>query len=253
MVRDSNWPSRGGRATMTAMRSHAEYCPIAKAAETLGDRWSLLIIRELLFDVGHFNELERNLPGISRSVLAERLRQLVSAGVVERSVGGDGRTTTYRLTRSGRELREVVHVLGDWAARWVIREPGPDELDPDLLMLWLSRHVNRRRLPLGRVVVEFELRDPARSRYWLVLERDGASLCRRHPGFESDLMVEADVATLYRVYMGRLALQEAIGRGEVRVDGPPRLVRAMPGWFGESRYAAAVRNGLRLRAMSLPA
>jgi len=238
---------------MAPMRSHAEYCPVAKAAETLGDRWSLLIIRELLFGVTHFNELERNLPGISRSVLAERLRQLVSAGVVERMVGPDGRTTAYRLTRAGSELREVVHVLGDWAARWVLRDPGPEELDPDLLMLWISRHVNQRRLPVERVVIEFALRDARRARYWLVLEPEGASLCVRHPGFDSDLTVEADVATLYRVYMGRLSLQEAISRGQVGIDGPPRLVRAVPGWFGESRYAEAVRDGLRIRATSMSA
>ncbi len=220
---------------------------MAKAAETLGDKWALLIVREMLYGVSRFNELERCLPGISRSVLAERLRQLARAGVIERSVAADGRMTTYRLTTAGRELGPVVQVLGEWAARWVLGDPGPSELDPDLLMLWISRHMNPDRFPDDRVVIEFELRSSRRPHYWLVLEPGAASLCLRHPGFEADLEVDADVAALYDVYLGRMTLADAERRGLVRFEGPSLLVRALPGWFAWSSFAPAVRDGLRRR------
>ena len=122
------------------------------------------------------------------------------------------------------------------------------ELDPDLLMLWISRHMNPERLPDGRVVIEFELRDARRPHYWLVLEAGAASLCLRHPGFDPDLAVDADMAALYQVYLGRLTLGDSQRRGLVRIDGPARLVRSLPDWFAWSGFAPAARDGLRLRA-----
>jgi DNA-binding HxlR family transcriptional regulator len=223
------------------VRSHGQYCPVAKAAETLGDRWSLLLVRELLYGVSGFNEFERNLPGISRSVLAERLRRLERSGVVQRNVDHNGRTAGYFLTPEGRELDHVVQVLGDWAARWVLRDPQPLELDPDLVMLWISRHINVDRLPPSRVVVEFALSGCAR-RYWLVLQPDEVSLCLRHPGFDPDLVFSADLETLYRVYMGRVLLTEALQMQTVRIDGPPSLVRQAPRWFAWSSFAPAARH-----------
>ncbi|HXG40441.1 MAG TPA: helix-turn-helix domain-containing protein, partial [Candidatus Limnocylindrales bacterium] len=111
------------------MRSHAQYCPVAKAAEAIGDRWTLLIVRELLNGASRFNELERGLPGISRSILAGRLRGLEAAGIVERTAGPERRTGGYRLTGAGRELDPVFQLLGEWAVRWILSDPRPEELD----------------------------------------------------------------------------------------------------------------------------
>jgi DNA-binding HxlR family transcriptional regulator len=233
------------------MRSHDQYCPVAKGAETLGDKWSLLIVRELLHGVTRFNEFERGLPGISRSVLAARLRQLEHSGVIERRVGADGRSTRYRLTPAGRELRAVVDVLGSWAARWIIEDPRPRELDPDLLMLFISRNVRLEALPSHRVVIEFELESARRPHYWLVLLRPAeSSLCLRHPGFEPNVVVTADVAALYEVYLGRRQLEDAMRDGLIRLDGPRALVRALPQWFAWSPFAEASRGGLRARALA---
>lgn len=230
------------------MRSHDQYCPIAKAAETLGDKWSLLIVRELLHGVTRFNEFERCLPGISRSVLAQRLRQLERDEVIEREVATDGRATRYRLTTAGHDLRGVVEVLGGWAARWIVNDPRPNELNPDLLMLWISRHMNLDALPPDRVVIEFELQSVRRPHYWLVLQPAEASLCLRHPGFEPNLRVSADVAALYEIYLGRRSLEDAVRDDLVRLDGLPALVRQLPRWFAWSTFAAASREGLQARA-----
>jgi DNA-binding HxlR family transcriptional regulator len=132
------------------MRGYAQYCPVAKATEVLGDRWTLLIVREMLGGAGGFNELQRGLPGISRSVLADRMRALERAEVVERRTGPTGRTLEYLLTSAGRDLQPVVQAIGEWGATWSFTDPRPEELDPDLLIVWMARHVDRRQLPPNR-------------------------------------------------------------------------------------------------------
>jgi DNA-binding HxlR family transcriptional regulator len=223
------------------VRSHGQYCPIAKGAEVLGDRWTLLIARELLHGVDHFSELERCLPGISRSVLAERLHRLDRAGIVERVSTPAGRTTRYALSPAGRALRPVVQTIGEWGATWAFGDPDPSELDADLLMRWISRHVAGDQLPDRRVVVRFNLARSARRRYWLVLERGEASVCLHDPGFGTDVTVETDVETLYRVYLGKMTLAGAIQAGKLSLAGSTRMVRAFPRWFRWSSFAPAIR------------
>ena len=175
------------------MRSYAQYCPVAHATEILGDRWTLLIVREMLGGASGFNELQRGLPGISRSVLTDRMRALERAEVIERRTGPKGRTLEYRLTPGGRDLEPVVQAIGEWGATWSFTEPRAEELDPSLLIVWMARHVDRQRLPPNRTVVQFDFRDPKR-RYWMVLEPSEISVCLQHPGFDVDLEVSVDTA-----------------------------------------------------------
>jgi DNA-binding HxlR family transcriptional regulator len=139
------------------MYESGQYCPIARASEILADRWTPLIVRELLAGVRHFDELDRGLPGISRALLAERLRRLEQSGVVVRRAGTAGHVTEYRLTPAGEELQRVSDVVGEWGARWVFGDPRPDELDPVVLLWWMRRRVHQDRLPAPRVVIEFRL------------------------------------------------------------------------------------------------
>jgi DNA-binding HxlR family transcriptional regulator len=229
------------------MRSHAQYCPVAKASEVLGDRWTLLIVRELLGGASGFNELQRGLPGISRSVLTDRMRALERAEVVERRTGPKGRTLDYRLTDSGRDLQPVVQAIGEWGATWSFTEPRADELDPSLLIVWMARHVDRRRLPPNRTVVRFDFRKPKR-RFWMVLEPSEVSVCLQHPGFDVDLEVNADTATLYRVYLGRAELGGAIRAGQLTMSGPRALQRGFREWFTWSAFAPASRSAQERRA-----
>jgi DNA-binding HxlR family transcriptional regulator len=224
-----------------AMRSYAQYCPVAKASEVLGDRWTLLIVRELLGGASGFNELQRGLPGISRSVLSDRMRTLERAEVVERRTGPKGRTLDYRLTSAGRDLEPVVQALGEWGATWSFTEPRAEELDPLLLVVWMARHVDRGQLPHDRTVVKFDFRDPKR-RYWMVLEPSEVSVCLQHPGFDVDLEVTVDTATLYRVYLGRAELDAAIRGGRLTMSGPRTLQRGFGRWFTWSAFAPASRS-----------
>jgi DNA-binding HxlR family transcriptional regulator len=232
------------------MRGYAQYCPIAKASEILGDRWTLLIVREMLGGAKGFNELQRGLPGISRSVLTDRLRSLERAEIVERRTGPKGRTLGYGLTLAGRDLEPVVQAIGEWGATWSFTDPRPDELDPDLLIVWMARHVDREQLPLKRTVVRFDFRDPAK-RYWMVLEPHEVSVCLQPPGFDVDLQVGVDTATLYRVYLGRADLGGAMRARKLTLSGPRALQRAFGRWFAWSAFAPASRRAEERRRSAL--
>src|SRR5262245_51400667 len=226
---------------MVGMRSYAQYCPVAKATEVLGDRWTVLIVREMLGGATGFNELHRGLPGISRSVLTDRMRGLERAEIVERRAGPSGRTLEYRLTRAGRDLEPVVQAVGEWGATWSFTDPRPEELDPDLLIVWMARHVDREQLPLDRTVVQFDFRNP-KKRYWMVLEPSEVSVCLQHPGFDVDLEVRVDTATLYRVYIGRAELGGAMKARKLAISGPRPLQRGFTRWFTWSAFAPASRS-----------
>ena len=224
------------------MRSYGQYCPVAKGAELLGDRWTLLIVRELLFGPLGFNEIERGLPGISRSVLADRLRRMQHDGIVQRNEFG------YAFTPAGEELRPVVQSIGEWVARWIMDEPSKAELDPELLMVWISRHVRKEALPSRRIVVEFCFLDLHRKRSWLLLEPNDISVCLEYPGFDSDLILSSTTKTLYRVYIGRTTYDRAHQAKELTLDGLPSLVRAFPRWMTWSSFAPASQARLSLAA-----
>ena len=208
-----------------------QFCPIYRSLDLFGDRWGLLVVREILRGVNRFNELERSLPGISRSTLAQRLRHLEKEGIIARRVGDDGKSTEYGPTDAGRGLVDVINAVGEWGVRWLVPHRRPSEIDPDGLMQWISRHVMLRELPARRVVVRFELRGRSRRYFWLLLRTGEASLCPEHPGFPEDLFVTASPAALYRLVVGQHSLEQAMDEGTVRIDGPPGLVRSLPRWL----------------------
>jgi DNA-binding HxlR family transcriptional regulator len=204
--------------------SYGQYCPISRAVEVLGERWALLIVRDLLCGHTRFNDLARGNPGLSRSLLAKRLRQLERAGVVER-VDGE-----YLLTPAGSELRTIVFGLGEWGARWQFGEPRDDELDPELLLWWAHDRLDFSVFPDRRIVLEFAFAGD-RRRYWIVKDSAGPSVCTHDPGFEIDVLVRAELATLYQVWLGRFDLRFAVRDGSLELHGAPALTRRVPELF----------------------
>ncbi len=132
--------------------SYQQFCPVAKAMELLDERWTLLLVRELVSGSEHFNDLRRGLPKMSPALLSKRLSQLARAGIVERRTVG--RQVRYVLTPAGHELRPVVEALGVWGTRWV-GELGDEDLDPKLLLWDMHRNVDHAAIPDGRTVVQF--------------------------------------------------------------------------------------------------
>lgn len=236
-----NWPRERDNEAMNHHSGYGQYCPIAKAAEVFADRWTPLIMRELHFDGVHrFNGLERNLPGISRSLLSQRLRRLARAGVVERGIGPNGHAA-YQLTAAGQELFAVTEALGQWGARWAFPEPQPDELDPILMMAWIRRSIHRDLLPPRRTVAQFDFRGARRHTAWLILESSDISVCLHNPGFEIDLLVSADLAGFYRYWFGWIEFEDAVADGLIQIDGLPALVRAFPKWLKRSHFVPTIQ------------
>ena len=223
------------------MTKYRQYCPVARASEIFADRWTPLIVRELLAGSHQFNRIDRGLPGISRSLLASRLSQLEEAGVVERRVGERPAAPEYHLTEAGRDLQPVLERLGAWGIRWAFGEPKPEELDPVLLLWKMHQRVHSKLLPPARTVVEFDFTGHNGRRLWLVLESREISVCLKPPGFDTDLIVRANLAFFYRVWLGYIDYDAAIRSREIIVDGPRVLAREFPRWFAWSPMARIVR------------
>lgn len=222
------------------MSGYGQFCPMAKAMELLDERWTLLVIRELLLGSTHFNDLRRGVPKMSPALLSKRLKSLTRAGVVER-VEIDGRTH-YSLTACGRDLAGVVDALGTWGVRW-IGELGDEDLDPHLLMWDIRRTVPVSQWPTGRTTLAFRLDgvDARASRWWLVVTDGRVDVCDVDPGYEVAATVETSLRTLTRVWRGDCSWQRALLDGGVAVSGPADVRRAVPAWIGQGTLAATPR------------
>jgi DNA-binding HxlR family transcriptional regulator len=197
-----------------------------------------------------FNEIQRCLPGVSRSVLAGRLKDLERAGVIERRIGADGRATGYRLTPRGRDLKPVLFAIGSWGATWLLDDPEPEEIDPDFIMVWMARDVDRDALPAGRTVIQFDFPD-CRKRYWMVLEPTEASMCPKPPGFDVDLWVTVDASTLYDLFLGKLELRSALRDETLAMTGPSDLRSGFARWFTWSAFRPATLTAEDRRSAAL--
>ena len=232
------------------MNKYGQYCPVARAVEILGDRWTLLIVRDLLGGARSFTELERGLPGISKALLTERLKRLQGVQVIERQSMPGQRRTSYALTQGGWELAPLIEMLTQWGARWAFGEPQPSELDPLLLLWWMHDRVFREELPAQRVVVEFDFLEVRPERYWLVLQPEDVSVCIQHPGYEIDMLVTARLAAFYQVWLGRVSFGDALRSQQIELDGLPAFIRGFPAWFALSPIAGIVRA--TVPAQSIP-
>ncbi len=214
------------------MSKYGQFCPVAKALEVVGDRWTLLIVRNMLCGMTHFNDLERGLPGISRPLLARRLRQLQRAGVIEKQLNGAGRKTTeYLLTPAGQELRHIIGAMIVWGETWACGEPVPDELDAVLLMWLMREDVRIDSLPKSLVVVQFNFRGRKTESFWLILTPSDVSVCLTDPGYGIDVLVTTDLEIYYKVWYGRIPCREAIRDDRLTIEGTPRLAKDFPNWF----------------------
>ncbi|MBK5220721.1 MAG: helix-turn-helix transcriptional regulator [Thermoleophilia bacterium] len=219
--------------------SYGQFCPVAQAAEVLNERWTLLVVRELLMGSTRFNEIQRGVPRMSSSLLSKRLRELEQAALVTTEPLAVGRGKVYELTPAGRALGPLVVALGTWSRDWLSREISAEEADPALLMWDLRRSLRLQQLPKDPTVVFFRFRDaePKKRAWWLVARRSGAELCFSDPGFPIDLEFDAEARAMAEVWIGRLELGAALRARRVKLAGPDELVRSLPKWIGLSAFA----------------
>ena len=219
------------------MHGYNQYCPIARATEVLAERWTFIIVRNLLLGCETFSEIEAGAPGIPRSTLTARLRHLERIELVTRQTADNGRSTRYGLTPAGRDLWEVCLALGNWGARWL--EVAPEHFDPYTALWSMSRALVRDRLPAGRVVVRFNFSGYAKRTMpiWLIVEAGEGEVCLKRPGFDEDLVIDAEAEWFVKWHMGWVSWGDALRGGHVTAAGPRALAKAFPSWNKLSTFA----------------
>lgn len=217
------------------MRNYGQFCPIARTSELLAERWTPIIVRNLLNGCRTFNEIRQGAPGISTALLAQRLEALERHGVLVRTVKPSGRGATYELTAMGLALRTVVDAMGHWGAEWL--EIEPRHLDPAYVLWATLKLVDQDRIPAQTTVIRVDLRDRPADDYWLILRRPQPELCTHAVGYAEDIVCHTDSTTLVNLHLNRLDYGAAIRDARIVLAGPPRLTRQFRTWFRTSPFA----------------
>ena len=220
------------------MSEYGQFCPVAKASDILGERWTVLILRELLLGSTRFNDFQRGLSRISPTLLSKRLKGLEEKGLIVRKRSAGQERHEYHLTACGRELEPIIEHLAKWGMRWARGQMTDSELDVEFLMWDLQRRLQTRHLPDGETVLCFTFDDLEKFKtWWLVSCREEADLCTENPGKDVDLYVNTGVRTLVEVWSGDLDVKKALREKLIRTQGNVHLERTMPDWLGICLYA----------------
>jgi DNA-binding HxlR family transcriptional regulator len=227
-------------------KGYGQACPIAKAAEVICERWTPLVLRELMNGSRLYNEIAAGVPLMSRTLLARRLRELQDAGVITVAPKRNGRGSEYQLTAAGEAIRPIIENLGMWSQRWGGSDIDLGDVDDRFLPWGLRRILRSTVLGRRRLVLRLDFHGlkgsrVARRSWWVVIGAEDVDVCFKDPGFEVEATISADLATFVRVLLGREALANALRARAIRFDGPRELVRELPGWLHlDGRYMKAI-------------
>ena len=226
------------------MKGYGQFCPIAKASEVLGERWTNLVLRELGAGSETFNDLRKGLPLMSPTVLSKRLKSLEKADVIERN--SNNGNVRYHLTTAGDELVKIIWQLGTWGQRWARSDLSKDDLDPSMLVWDIHRTMNARFFKSERTVIEFEFTDYTSKlrRWWLVISKGEVDVCMKDQGYDVDLKISSDLKTLTAVWMGHISITKAVRDKDIMVTGSSHLKKNIAIWLG-TNYYADVKQGKR--------
>ncbi|WP_442577377.1 winged helix-turn-helix transcriptional regulator [Mesorhizobium sp. ASY16-5R] len=221
---------------------YGQFCPVSMAAEVLCTRWTMLVVRELLYGSKRFNDLRRGVPRMSPALLSKRLKDLEKCGIIV-AVPGDRSGMEYRLSAAGEELRPVVLSMGLWGHRWVESRLTLKNLDPSLLMWDIRRKLNPEPLPPGRCTIQFqypELPDTQKN-WWLVIDAGTVDLCNFDPGYDLNLLVRSSLYTMTAIWMGIVPIPSEIAAGRLVLEGERPVAKAMQQWMGFSPFVGEQR------------
>jgi len=227
----------------TERGSYGQFCPVAMAAEIVCNRWTALVLRELLCGTTRFNDLRRGVPRMSPTLLSKRLKELEEAGVIAVTPTNQPGVMDYRPTEAGEDLRAIIMSLGFWGQRWIESSLSLKNLDPALLMWDMRRNLQPTPLPPRRTTINFiypEMRADRKS-WWLVVDRDKVDLCLTDPGYEVDLYVSCPLRAMTAVWMGVAKLNSEVEAGRIKVTGDSSIARSMHQWLGLSPFAQGQR------------
>lgn len=220
------------------MNTAGSLCPAIKASEIIGDKWVLLILREMLLGTTRYNDFQRALPRISPTVLSKRLKQMEQHGLIVKKTTAGGRSKEYRLTASGREVGPIVHHLSTWGLRWARRQIQDEDLDVSSFMWDFHRTLNIKELPDGDTVFNVRFEEiESYSDWWLIANQSQVDLCTDDPGMEIDLYIIAQLPAAASVWMGDVAVNQAIEAGYIKLSGSRHLTKTAHRWFPKSGYS----------------
>ncbi|NQV61337.1 MAG: helix-turn-helix transcriptional regulator [Alphaproteobacteria bacterium] len=220
------------------MSSYGQFCPVAKATEIIGEKWTLLILRELLLGTCRFSDFQRSMSRISPTILTKRLKELEEKGIVLKKRQSGQKGFEYRLTAMGKELEPIIEHVAVWGQRWARGQMSDDELDVELLMWDIHRRILIDNLPDGETVLYFYFSDLEKyQKWWLVITPDDVDLCTEDTGKDVDLYISSDLRTMVEVWQGDRDLKAEMRGERILVTGTKALVRSMEDWFGLCSYA----------------
>lgn len=222
------------------MKSYAQFCPVAKAADVFCERWTALIIRDLAWGATRFSELQRGVPLMSPTLLSQRLKRLEREGIVKVDKPPGERGRRYRLTEMGEDFVPVIDALGVWGQRWSRREIEDDEVDLGLLLWSIERRAAPDAFERSPAVVQLTFTDqPDGFEHWWFLNEEGAcEVCRDDPGFGVEIYLTASLPDMIRIVRGDIAIPAALDKGALEAHGSATARRALAGWLNLSPLAA---------------
>ena len=217
---------------------YGQYCPLAMSSEFLCTRWTMLVLRELLFGSSQFNDISRGVPRMSHTLLSSRLKELIEVGVLTREEGA-GSLVHYRLTNAGKALGPVVMSMAGWGQEWLKIEPSVEDIDVGLLMWDIRRNIKPMPQLPNPFIVEFFLTDvpESKSQHWLISEDDKIDLCHIDHGFDVDVYIKVSAKKLTKVWMGWEDFATAIKDRELIIKGDEKYTRIAVKWLGQSSVA----------------
>lgn len=219
------------------MKPYGQFCPLVQATQLLCERWTLIVVRELIAGSTRFNQLKRGVPLMSPTLLSLRLKQLAEAGVIE--ITGNKGNSSYELTSAGLELRPVIELLGAWGHRWARSNLNEGDLDAGLLMWDMRRTVDPTVFPTRRIVVQFEYPDAINGErdWWLVSEKSEIDLCLNNPGYEVDILIKCSLKTMTEIWTCQMLFRDAVKKGDIKVLGDLKLTSKLQDWLRSSPLA----------------
>jgi DNA-binding HxlR family transcriptional regulator len=233
---------------------YGQFCPIAKATEILGERWTILVLRELLMGGRRFSELQRGLGDISPALLTSRLKSLEVQGIVARRRISGQRGHEYFPSPACEALLPVIIAIGEWGLSWTRDMLVEEDFDIDFLMYYLERSVDPDKLPGDHSVIRFRFTDLIEQRnWWLLVDRTSVQVCLTPPARDVDVYFTTTVRTMHDVWMGDRSYRDAINAEDLIIEGEPALTRNISNWLRPSAFAASDRSPIPASVGRVPA
>ena len=224
---------------MNTKGSYGQYCPLAMSSEFLCQRWTMLILRELFFGSNTFNDISRGVPRMSRTLLSNRLKELVHIGVIQRHEKSAVGHIEYNFTKAGEALKPVVFSMAQWGQEWLQSEPSVEKVDVSLLMWDIRRNTSPLPDLPDPFIVHIFLTDVSdkKADHWLVYEDGEVDLCYIDLGFKVDVRIEVGIKKLTKIWMGWENFDDAVSDGSMIIEGPKKFTDITKDWLGQSTVA----------------